>query len=77
MRIRSQDIKIKSVLYLYLFLFVFFTFGDKSISLTDYQIERICKKKKRVSTCIKKFQEKRSLLQKGNKIEIPVIPYKR
>ena len=77
MRIRSQDIKIKSVLYLYLFLFVFFTFSDKSFSLTDYQIERICKKKKRVSTCIKNLQEKRSYLQKGNKIEIPVIPYNR
>ena len=67
----------KFVLFLYLFLFTLVTFSDKSFSLTDYQIKKICKKDKRVSTCIKKLQEKRSKLQKGNLIEIPVIPYKR
>ena len=60
-----------------IFLIALFSFGDKSFSLTDYQIKKICKKEKRESTCIKKLQEKRSYLQKGNFIEIPVIPYKR
>ena len=62
--------------YLSLFLFPFFTFGDKAISLTDYQIKNICKKEKRVYLCIKNLQEKRSDLKKGKLIEIPVIPYK-
>ena len=51
--------------------------GDKSFSLTNYQIKRICKKEKWELTCIKNLQEKRSNLQKGNLIEIPVVPYKR
>ena len=51
--------------------------GEKSLSITDFQIKKICKKEKRELTCIKNLQEKRSNLQKGNYIEIPVIPYKR
>ena len=66
----------KLVLNLFLFLSTFILFSDKSFSLTDYQIKKICKKDKRVSTCIKNLQEKRTNLQKGNLIEIPVIPYK-
>ena len=60
-----------------LFLFVLVIFGDKSFSLSNYQIKQICKKEKKKSTCIKNFQEKKSNLQKGNFIEIPVIPYKK
>ena len=60
-----------------LFLFSLFIFQDKSLSLTNYQIKDICKKERRKSICIKNLQEKRSNLQKGNLIEIPVIPYKR
>ena len=58
-------------------IFVLFIFGDKSFSLTDYQIEKICKNQKRKSTCIKVLEQKRSDLQKGNLIEIPVLPHKR
>ena len=60
-----------------LFLFVLFILGDKSLSLTDYQIRKFCKNEKRESTCIRILQEKKSDLQNGNFIEIPVIPYKR
>ena len=60
-----------------LFLFALVILGDKSLSLTDYQIKRICKKDKIEANCIKIMKEKRSNLQKGNFIEIPVIPYKR
>ena len=66
----------KLALNLSLFLFVLFTFDDKSFSITDYQIKKICKKEKRESICIKNLREKRYNLQKGNLIEIPVIPYK-
>ena len=58
-------------------ILVLFIFGDKSFSLTDYQIKRICKNEKRKSTCIKTLEDKRSNLQKGKLIEIPVLPYKR
>ena len=64
-------------LNLSLFLFALLVFGDKSFSLTDYQIKKICKKEKKELTCIKILQEKRSNLRKGKQIEIPVIPPKR
>ena len=63
-------------LYLCLFLFVLFTFSGESFSLTDYQIKKICKKEKRKLDCIRNLQEKRIDLQKGNKIEIPIKPFK-
>ena len=67
----------KLALNLSLFIFALTILGDKSFSLTDYQIKRICRREKRESICIKNLQEKKSNLQKGNLIEIPVIPYKR
>jgi len=67
----------KLVLNLSMFLLAFFSLSNESFSLTDYQIKRYCAKEKKVSLCIKKLQEKRSNLQKGKLIEIPVEPYKR
>ena len=67
----------KLVLNLSMFLFAFFSFSNESFSLTDYQIKRFCTKERRVSLCIKNLEEKRSDLQKGKLIEIPVLPYKR
>ena len=66
----------KLVLNFSMFLLAFFSFNDESLSLTDFEIKRFCKKEKRVSLCIKKLQEKRSDLQEGKLIEIPVKPYK-
>ena len=67
----------KLILNFFLFIFALLTIGDKSFSLTDYKIRKICEKEKRESICIKNLKEKRSNLKKGNLIEIPVIPYKR
>ena len=67
----------KLALNLFLFLFAFVIFGEKSLSLTDFQIRRICKKEKRELACIKILKEKRLNLQKGKSIEIPVIYLKR
>ena len=64
-------------LNLSLFLLVFFSLSNESFSLTNYQIKKYCKKEKRVFSCIKDLQEKRSNLQKGKLIEIPVVTYKR
>ena len=67
----------KLVLNFSFFLLALFSFSNESFSLSNYQIKRFCAKEKRVSLCIKNLQEKRSNLQKGKLIEIPVIPYKR
>ena len=67
----------KILLPLSLLLYSISIFGDKAFSLTNYQIKKICTKEKRVSECIKNLQEKRSSLEKGELIEIPVIKYKR
>ena len=59
-----------------MFFLAFFSISNKSLSLTDYQIKRICKKERRESSCIRNLKEKRSNLENGLLIEIPVIPYK-
>ena len=66
----------KLALNLSLYLIALYSFDDKAFSLTNYQISKICKKEKRISNCIKKFQEKRDKLKNGELIEIPVIPFK-
>ena len=60
-----------------LFLLAFFSISNESLSLTNYQIKKFCAKDKRLSLCIKNLKDKRSDLQKGKLIEIPVTPYKR
>jgi hypothetical protein len=67
----------KSALKFSLFLFAIVIFGDKSLSLSDYQIKKFCKKEKMQYTCIKNLQKKKFKLQKGDSIQIPVIPYKK
>ena len=67
----------KLALNLFLFLFAFMIFGEKSLSLTDFQIKKICKKERRELACIRILKEKRLNLQQGKSIKIPVIPYKR
>jgi len=67
----------KLVLNFSIFLLAFFSFSNESLSLTDYQIKRYCTKQKRISSCMKDLQEKRSKLQEGEHIEIPVLPYQR
>ena len=66
----------KLFLKLALFFCALMIFEDNSLSLPDYQIKKICKKKIKASICLKNLLEKRSKLQKGNFIEIPVRPYK-
>ena len=66
----------KLALNLSFFLFGLFTFSNSSFSLTNYQIKKYCKKEKRESICVRSLLEKRSNLQKGKLIKIPVIPYR-
>ena len=67
----------KLVLNFSLSLVAFFSFSNESFSLTNYQIKKFCAKEKKVFLCIKNLKEKKSDLQKGKLIEIPVTPYKR
>ena len=67
----------KLLLNLSLTLLALLTFNGKTFSLTNSQINKICKREKKESTCIKNLREKRDNLDKGNLIKIPVIPYKK
>ena len=60
-----------------LFILIIFLFENSAYSLSDYQIKEICQKKSKRSTCIKKLKFKKLNLLQGNKIEIPVIPFKK
>jgi len=66
----------KFVLNVFLVLFTFVILEEKSFSLSDYKIKKICEKEKSELTCIKNLQKKRSNMKKGLLIEIPVIPFK-
>ena len=48
----------------------------ETYSITNYQILKICTKKRREKACIKRLKLNRELIQKGKPIEIPVYPYK-
>ena len=61
---------------LLLFLIIFL-FENSAYSLSNYRIKEICQKKTKKSSCIKNLKLKKVNLLKGNKIEIPVIPFKR
>ena len=60
-----------------IFLITFVLFGDKSLSLTEYQIKKFCEREKKPPICVKNLREKKSNLEKGYLIEIPVIPYRK
>ena len=60
-----------------LYLLILFLFENNAYSLSDYQIKEICQKKSKRFTCIKKLKLKKLNLLQGNKIEIPVIPFKK
>ena len=58
-------------------IFLSFFFESTAYSLTNKQIKEICQKKSKKIYCIKNLKSKKSNLLKGNRIEIPVIPYKK
>ena len=56
---------------------VLFSFENSAYSLSEKQIKKICEKKLRRLSCIKNLQLKKLDLIQGNRIEIPVIPFKK
>ena len=58
-------------------LIVLFSSEINVYAMSDYRIIEICKKEARRSTCIRNLKIKRLNLLEGNRIEIPVIPFKK
>ena len=67
----------KYLLFTFLFLLTFLINENKGFALSDYEIRKICKKERKKTTCIKNLKEKKINLLKGNRIKIPVIPFKK
>ena len=67
----------KTIFNLSFFLLGLFIFSAESFALTDYQLRKFCKNERKQSICIKKLKDKKTNMQKGYLIEIPVIPFKR
>ena len=61
----------KTLILLFLLLL-----NNNAYSLSNHRIKEICQRNPKRSTCIKNLKLKKLNLLKGNKIEIPVIPFK-
>ena len=48
----------------------------ETYSISNYQIFKICTRKRREKACIKRLKLNRELIYQGKPIEIPVYPYK-
>ena len=66
----------KYFLNVFLFLLAFPVLENNVLAMTDFQIREFCQRQKNKSTCIKNLQFKRFNLLQGNRIEIPVIPFR-
>ena len=51
-------------------------FALESYSISDFQILKICRTKKKEKACIKRLKLNRELINKDKPIQIPVYPYK-
>ena len=67
----------KFLLNFILFSLTTIFFENSAYSLTNYQIKLICNRKETKLSCIKNLKLKKDNFIKGNRIEIPVIPYKK
>ena len=67
----------KSFFNTLLYLLFLLSFENSAYSLSENEIKEICQKNLRRSTCIKNLKFKKFNLLQGNRIEIPVIPFKK
>ena len=51
-------------------------FALESYSISDFQILKLCRTKKKEKACIKRLKLNRELINNDKPIEIPVYPYK-
>ena len=57
-------------------LYLSYFFESSAYSLTNYQIKEICQNKSKRTVCIKNLKFKKLKLLQGDRIQIPVIPFK-
>ena len=67
----------KSFLNSILYLLVLFLYENSVYALSENQIKKLCQKNPRRSSCIENLKFKKLKLLQGNRIEIPVIPFKK
>ena len=60
-----------------LFLIILFLFEKSAYSMSDYSIKKKCQKMPKRTLCIKNLKLKKQNLLQGNRIEIPVIYFKK
>tara|TARA_Y100001933_G_C18758019_1_gene462800 strand:- start:140 stop:334 length:195 start_codon:yes stop_codon:yes gene_type:complete len=53
------------------------SYSLNAFSITNNEINKICQKELNKSLCVKRLKINRYKLNRGNPIEIPVIPYKK
>ena len=67
----------KSFLKSLLYLLVLFSYENSGYALSENQIKKLCEKNPRRSSCIENLKFKKLRMLRGDRIEIPVIPFKK
>ena len=68
--------KDKSMLKIFIYIF-FLSFTLNAFSISNNEINKICQKEINKFLCVKRLKINRFKLNRGNPIEIPVIPFKK
>ena len=71
-----KDKTMKLLLKLFSLILISSVLGLESYSISNSQILKICRTKRREKECIKRLKLNRELIYRGKPIEIPVYPYK-
>ena len=66
----------KSPLKVIFISFISFFLVLETYAITNFEINKICRKERKVKECIKRIKTNRQNLNNGIPIEIPVVPYK-
>ena len=60
-----------------LILIISLLFNNYSFALTNNEIIRYCNRERNSQDCIRKMKIRRYKLERGNPIDIPIIPFKK
>ena len=66
----------KLFLKIFSLTFLLFVFSLEVYSISNYEILKICRNKRKEKSCVKRLKLNRELIDKGKPIRIPVLPYK-
>tara|TARA_B100000963_G_scaffold39014_1_gene29034 strand:- start:220 stop:414 length:195 start_codon:yes stop_codon:yes gene_type:complete len=56
---------------------IILSYSLNAFSITNNEIYKICQKEINKKSCVKRLKINRYKLERGNPIEIPVVPYKK